>query len=327
MPTPPPRRAELAAIAGAVFLSAMCGCFLYELRRLDSRLAALEEAQAAVQAGRGTSSAREGRGRVQVAAAVPAGSAQLPFPGGPPGLARVGPAAPPPTVEADLQRLRETVQGLQSRLDQLSTHTEQLTQVAVAQAAGNAAATEGKEAVEKTQAATSKAAYKAWLRMELDKMEQALALEAAQRENVRGLVEELSGKYLPDSQTQQEWAAHWTEFSKEWEERLKSVMTADQQVKYAAYQAHQREEQLATSVQWTVSSMEEAVGLSTDQKDRVRERVQELYGGYYAKAATGDVSGWDAEGFRTSLREQMSADQQTKFDEWYAANMNWAGGS
>ncbi len=324
----------IVQVLGGTVMIGLMAFLLAELRRLEDRVGRLEgEAATAARASRSETASRP--------SIRPGGDGGASRGGGVTAPAADG-VAPLGSVQDDLRRLNDLVAGLESRVGGMTDRTERIeSEVAAAKArieqgiaaVAEAGGTTAQAAEKAAQAeAMNHAGTKAWLEMELEKMADVVGLTDVQRERARALVAELMEQFFPrDGDAQANWSK-WGEFQKEWTDRMKGMMTSEQQNEYSRYQRKQADDQARQSTAWTVGTLEEACGLNSSQRERIRERVQSYYGDMLAQYYGGgqadpQASAGSYKALKDSIRAELSADQVPKFEQWAQQYLQgWAGG-
>lgn len=309
----------MALAVGGCVLVGISAFLLFELRAMEKRLARLE----------GEAAARASAGK----------AARAERPAGDKGVAERGPAnagsaasAREPDLEAvqgDVRRLGELVATLQAKLGEVTQKAETLEKENAKHAAlmanlnGAAVSAEGAGADKKeATAAMQMANYKAWMQSELDKIADAVGLTDAQKDRARQALKELMAKWFPkDGGGENPWE-HWNDFNKEYKDALKRQMTSEQQNQYATYEKKQIQEQVSSSATWTVSTMEEACGLDSGQRDRIAAKVKDYYTTVYTQYSEGGAGAdaaqiYDPKKLKEALISELTSEQMPKFEEWF----------
>lgn len=295
----------------ALFLVTTMGLFLYDLRRINQRLSQVERALAQPRLARGFEAT------MLRAQSVPA------------------------ALDTNARKLRELLDTLEARLNRVAARVDSAATEPPPQAspAGAPPAPEARpgafgpgldaptpESPSPARAAAAAAGYKAWLELEFEKLAAAVALTDAQREAGETVVEELLAKHFPPDLRVEDLGARWGDFRREWHERLSGLMTGEQRARHEAYEEGLRNEQVGTSTQWTVSTLDDACALSRVQKERVRESVRTLYVSMSQDLSSGQSPRppreWKDQ-LRTAIQAELNTEQMSRFDEWFDTHMNW----
>lgn len=306
--------------ASALFLVGLAGFVLWELRGVEERLARLEAA-----AGPGARVSRTRAGEP-----APSGPISDGQPIAAPAAAGSADAAAHEvdTLRGDVTRLAAVVQALESQLGEVTRKAATLEQEAAALKTRAAEAQistaiaqvtegEGNAASLEAQAAGTLA----WLEAELDKTAEEVGLNSAQRDQAQAALAELSEKYFPKDRKPEEMWKDWQQFQNEYRDRIKALMTSEQQNRYAAYQKKQVQEQVTSTTTYMVATLAKTAGLSDAQRDRVKAKLKDYYGkmysAYYEGGGMVSVTADDNTALRDAIRSELSADQFDKFDGWY----------
>ncbi len=323
----------LQGVCGA-FLVATMGLLYWEVRGLDDRIARLESDAGAARTGK----ARSGD-RARTEANAPderrAGATPAVLPADPGG-------SDDEVLRENLRRLTESVRGLESRLGEVTEKSAALERE-TANLAARAAAVPALPGVVDAQGQLAQSAEAqalnvemqaastlAWLEAEMEKLADEVDLSPSQRDRAKALLAELTDKYFPKDGKSEEMWQDWQKFQTEYDDRVKGMMTSEQQNEYASYRKKQLQEQVSTSTSYTVATMAKAVGLNDSQRDRIKSKIKDYYGKMYGtdydqSGSTGGMSAYDPNELRDMLHSEIRADQVPKFDEWYKTYMGGGG--